>query len=454
MKKLLLINPVRKKSGYLLSRFTRFPPLGLAYLAGVTPDDWDVKILDENFDPFVFEEADLVGITAFTSSINRAYEISGMYKNAGIPVVLGGIHASMIEDEVLNFADAVVAGECESVWPELLKDFEAGNLKRVYRGERIDLSDYPPRPRRDLLDERYVWQTIQTSRGCPFNCTFCSVTKYLGSGFRQRSAEDVLDELEEMPGRYVAFVDDNLIGSTAESRDRARKIFQGMIDRKLKKRWWMQTSINAAADEDLLRLAARSGCYTAFIGFETIDQAGLKAMHKGVNVKIGVDGYKSVVNTFHKFGIGVMGGFIIGNDFESAAYYRRFGEFLVKSGIDICQISILTPLPGTDLYQKMKEENKLVDNSFPKDWEKYRLSRVVHRAEGVEADMIYRGDNYLKKKIYTGFGMISRMIKSALALRRPFRIAGILILNRAMKRSWMKSYYYSRFPHDLGDADE
>jgi len=454
LKRLLLINPVRKKSGYLLSRFTRFPPLGLAYLAGVTPDGWDVKIIDENFEPFKFESADLVGITAFTSSINRAYEIAGIYKDEGIPVVLGGIHASMVEDEVLKYADAVVSGECESVWPELLDDFSAGRLKHFYQGERIDLEDNPPGPRRELLDSRYLWQSVQTSRGCPFDCTFCSVTRYLGKGFRQRTAEDVLDELEQLPGKYIAFVDDNLVGSTAKSRARAKKIFQGMIDRGMKKRWWMQTSINITDDEELLSLAAKAGCYVAFVGFETIDQAGLLEMHKGVNIKIGIEHYSSVVKSFHRFGIGVMGGFIIGSDFESPAFYRRFAGFLLNSGIDICQISILTPLPGTQLFDKLKKEDRLIHNSFPEDWEKYRLSRVVHQAEGIEEEMIYRGDNYLKKKIYTGLGLFRRMLKSTLAIRNPLKIAGILLFNRAMRRSWKKSYYYDRFPHSLGDENE
>ena len=454
MNKVILINPVRKKSGYILSRFTRFPPLGLAYLAGVTPAEWEVKIIDENFESFEFEPADIVGITAFTSSINRAYEIAGIYKKVGITVVLGGIHASMVSDEVLEYADAVVVGECETAWPELLKDFSRGELKRIYTGDRIDLADNPPRPRRELLDQRYLWQSIQTSRGCPFACSFCSVTSYLGRGYRQRTAADVLDELESMPGKFIAFVDDNLIGSTSESRERARAIFQGMIDRGMKKRWWMQTSINATEDKELIRLAARAGCYVAFVGFETIDQAGLKEMHKGVNVKIGVDGYRDVVKIFHSCGIGVMGGFIIGNDFESPAYYRKFENFLIKSGIDICQISILTPLPGTDLFKKLDGEGRLNCKTYPEDWDKYRLSRVVHEAVGIDEEGIYRGDNFLKKKIYTGSGFFRRMVKTAAALRSPLKVFLIVLINRAMRRGWMKSYYYDRYPHTLGENNE
>ena len=419
-KKLLLINPVQKKSGYLLSRYTTFSPLGLAYLAAVTPSHWDVKILDENFRPFEFESADLVGITGFTSSINRAYEISALYRQKGIPVVLGGIHASMVADEVMEYADAVVSGEGEKVWPEVLTDFEAGRLKPHYQGEHLDLSQNPPRPRRDLLDPGYIWHSIQTSRGCPFACSFCSVTRYLGPEFRQRTAEDVLDELEGLPGKYVAFLDDNLIGNSEKSRERAKEIFRGMIRRKMKKKWWMQTSINAVKDPEVLKLASRAGCLIAFVGFETIDRNGLKEMHKGVNVSIGVDHYIDVVRGFHRWGIAVMGGFIIGNDYESPAFYEKTADFLLKSGIDICQISILTPLPGTVLFDQLKKEDRLTSSHFPEDWGKYRLSRVVHRIDGVSAGMVYRGDNYLKTKIYTGRGFLFRLAKSFFALKSPF----------------------------------
>ncbi|MBI9103894.1 MAG: B12-binding domain-containing radical SAM protein [Spirochaetales bacterium] len=454
LKKLLLINPVQKKSGYLLSRFTTFAPLGLAYLAGVTPPDWEVKIIDENFEIFEFEEADLVGITGFTSSINRGYEISKIYRDMGVPVVMGGIHASMIPDEVFHYADSIVIGEGEAVWPVLLKDFNSGKLKQVYRGEHIDLANSPPRPRRDVLGDRYVWQSIQTSRGCPFDCTFCSVTRYLGKEFRQRTAEDVLDELESLPGKYVAFLDDNLIGNSKESRERAKEIFRGMIHRKMKKRWWMQTSINAARDPDVLKLAARAGCFIAFVGFETIDQDGLKKMHKGVNIGIGVENYRKVVRVFHRYSIGVMGGFIIGNDFESSSYYRKFASFLLKSGIDICQIAILTPLPGTELYDRMKDTGRLIDDNFPEDWANYRLSRVVHKVEGISTEAIYRGDNYIKKRIYTGTGFVHRMVKSLVAIRNPIRFAVILIFNRAMKRGWVRSFYYGKFPHTLKVEDK
>lgn len=163
----------------MLSRFSTFSPLGLAYVAAATPSNWEVKILDENIGEFEFEEADLVGITAFTSNINRAYKIARIYRERKIKVVIGGIHASMMSDEALLFADSVVVGEAEDIWPKVIADFEHNRLSGLYVGPRVDLNQLKLVPRRDLLDPGYFWHSVQSSRGCPFNCHFCSVSRYL-----------------------------------------------------------------------------------------------------------------------------------------------------------------------------------------------------------------------------------------------------------------------------------
>ena len=195
----------------------------------------------------------------------------------------------------------------------------------------------------------------------------------MGREYRQRNPEEVLKELDEIQGEYIFFLDDNLIGYSPESRKRAGVLFEGMIKRGYHKKWWMQTSINAAEDEPLLKLAAQAGCMFAFIGFETTSPEMLKGMRKGINLKIGTDNYKKVVDTFHKYGIGVYGAFIIGNDFESPVYYKKLSRDMVRSGIDIIQLSILTPLPGTELMEQLDNEGRLVYTDFPKDWEKIPL---------------------------------------------------------------------------------
>jgi radical SAM superfamily enzyme YgiQ (UPF0313 family) len=446
MNKLLLINPVGQISGSLLSRFSTFQPLGLAYVAALTPAHWEVKIVDENFGQLPIEDADLVGITAFTGNINRAYELARQYRQKGAKVVLGGIHASMVPEEAEHYADALVVGEAESVWPKVIQDFENGKLGGVYRGARVDLGQSEVRPRRDLLDPRYLFQSVQTSRGCPFNCDFCSVSRYLGSEYRQRRPADVLSELEGIPNQYLFFLDDNLVGHTAESRARAKELFQGMIEGKMRKRWWMQTSINTADDDELLSLAGRSGCMFALIGFESIDEASLKRMKKGINVRIGVENYRRVIRAFHRHGIGVIGSFIIGNDHESPDYYRQLARFLVAAGVDIVQMFILTPLPGTALFERMNAEDRLLHKDFPADWAKYRLSYAVRKPIGIETDTIYRGDNYIKRYIYSFPRYQYRMLKSFFGLRNLVSFVAVRRFNRAVKRGWLGSHYYREYP--------
>lgn len=446
MKKLLLINPVSRRSGYLLSKFSTFPPLSLAYVAAVTPSNWEVKIVDENFDKFVFEEADLVGITAFTSNVNRAYEISRMYRERKIKVVIGGIHASMLPDESLQFVDAVMVGEVEGVWERVIKDFENNQLSSMYVGLQIDLTQFKITPRHDLLHPDYFWHSVQTSRGCPFNCYFCSVSKHLGKAYRQRKVQDVLEELEGIKSEYITFVDDNLIGYSPESKNRAMELFKGMIQRRLHKKWWMQASINAADDERMIELAAQSGCMYVFIGFETISQGMLKDMKKGINLKTGVENYKKVVDKFRKYGIGVLGAFIIGNDNESPPYYKELADFLVQSGIDIIQLTMLTPLPGTQLMEQMQREGRLIYQDFPHDWDKYRFSYMVHQPQGIEIDTVYRGNNYIKNRIYSFPTYQYRLIKSFLALKKMTNFYAVYKFNQGYKTGWLNSHYYQKYP--------
>jgi radical SAM superfamily enzyme YgiQ (UPF0313 family) len=445
MKRLLLVNPVGQKSGYLLSKFSTIPPLSLAYIAAKTPLDWGVKIADENFEQISFEDADLVGITAFTSSINRAYEIARNYRDRGIKVVIGGIHASMLPDEVLQHADAVVVGEGEGIWDKVIKDFENKRLKGKYFGPRLDLSQNQIRPRRDLLDARYVFNSIQTSRGCPFNCNFCTVSKYLGREFRQRRARDVLDELQEIKGDLFFFLDDNLIGYSRESKKRAADIFEGMIKLDLNKKWWMQTSIDAADDDHILKLASEAGCMLAFIGFETISAKTLKDMKKGINLKIGIENYKKVIDAFHNHGIGVVGAFILGNDHESPHYYKEMARFLVRTGIDVVQLAILTPLPGTEFMAQMEKEGRLLYRSFPEDWDKYRLSYVVHKPEGIEPETIYIGSNYIKNHIYSFPRNHYRMLRSFFSLKSLTNFYAVYRYNKAYKKSWQGSHYFNEY---------
>jgi radical SAM superfamily enzyme YgiQ (UPF0313 family) len=197
-KRLLLINPVNPvRVGLTINPSSRFPPLGLGIVAALTPDDWDIEIIDENFEKFRYRKADLVGLTTFTANANRAYEIAGIYRKKGTKTILGGIHASMMPQEAMDYVDAVVIGEVESIWQKVITDFDKGRMQRIYKGEWLDLEGMPE-PRRDLFHSNYVFASIQTGRGCPMDCEFCSVSAFNGRRYRQRPVDEVLDELENI----------------------------------------------------------------------------------------------------------------------------------------------------------------------------------------------------------------------------------------------------------------
>ena len=217
----MLINPANKSgSGFIINKDTRYQPLSLGIIAALTPPDWKVKIIDENFRDFRYYEADFVGFTAFSSTVSRAYELAQIYRERGIKTVIGGIHVSMCPDEASRFVDSVVIGEAESVWLQVIRDFEAGTLRPVYKGSLTDLIR-SPRPRRDLFHPAYIFASIQTTRGCPMNCDFCSVTAFNGSHYRYRPIDEVIDEMAEIPQKNIFILDDNIVGNNAKAQARA-----------------------------------------------------------------------------------------------------------------------------------------------------------------------------------------------------------------------------------------
>lgn len=235
MPRLLFINPanIHRTLGNIKS--TAFPPLNLPYLAAVTPKHYQINVIDENIEPFEFQKADIVGITAYTATVTRAYQISQMYRKKGIYTVMGGIHVSMMPDEALRYCDTVVVGEAEGVWPKVLEDFEADNLKDRYKGAWLSLENLPI-PRRDILKNSYYsWGSIQTSRGCPMSCSFCSVTAFNGGRFRRRSLDAVIEELDLIPQKRIMLTDDNLFGYGKEDREWTRAFFTQILDKGIKK---------------------------------------------------------------------------------------------------------------------------------------------------------------------------------------------------------------------------
>jgi radical SAM superfamily enzyme YgiQ (UPF0313 family) len=427
-KTLLLINPANQlRPGFHINKATRNQPLSLGIIAALTPADWKIKILDENFRDFKYYDADLVGLTAFTSTAPRAYEIAAIYRERGIKTVMGGIHASMLPDECMQYVDVVVQGEAEPVWADVIKDFEAGTLKRLYKSPFAkEISQ--PKPRRDLFHPGYICAGIQTTRGCPMNCSFCSVSAFNGRNYRFRPVEEVLDELEEIPQKFVFFIDDNIIGQSSESKERARQLFEGIIRRGIKKLWISQSSINFADDPELLKLAYKSGCRMIFLGIEAETEDQLKEANKKLNLSRGAKTYNDVFRKIHKHGIGIIAGLIFGWDSDTHETVMQRAQFAVKCGADSFQTSVLTPLPGTQLYDKMVAENRLLYTNFPIDWQKYDYFEptIVHPGMSTsELDMVIEK---AKRKIFSPYHILLRNLKT-LWQTRSFTATLILTLN-------------------------
>jgi len=375
-KKLVLINPT------LSNPFPGFPPLGLGYVAALTPDKWDVELIDENFEKAEFRECDLVGLTGFTAMANRAYQVATMFKDRGVPVVMGGIHASMMPDEALQFVDAVVVGEAESVWGEVIADFEAGRLKHRYQGEHTDLKGLV-HPRRDLFHKDYYCDTIQTARGCPNDCNFCSVSQFNGFAYRKRPLDEVLDEIATLKRAVLFFVDDNIVGYGANGEKRAVELARGMLERKLRRFWYGQAALNVADNPEVLKAFSDSGCGMLFLGFESEDREVLKGMDKRINLE---RDYHEVIKEIHDNHIGIHGSFIFGTDDDTMESLRKRFDFIRESHIDVLQHCTLTPYPGTRLFNRMLEDGRLFYSNFPADWDRYDLTEVLVKPRNLDVD--------------------------------------------------------------------
>lgn len=413
LKKLLLILP-KSERGYWgkVSRSGKagFVRLSLPAVAALTPSDWDVEILDARTTPVDFDrKADLVGITAFTAEIPSAYAIADGFREKGVTVVMGGIHVSALPDEALQHTDSVVVGEAEGVWGQLLQDFEKGQMKPVYHAESlIDMKGMAV-PRRDLLDKNIYtsYNTLQATRGCPFNCEYCAVTAFFGNKFRTRPLVEVIHEIKSFQGRDFFFVDDNITGHPKF----AKELFRALIP--LKRIWGGQTTINFAKDDELLSLYAKSGGKYAFIGFETLSETNLKKMSKSWNSP---DGYKEAIRKIHRAGINVIGSFIFGLDEDDASVFERTFNFIMENNVDAAQFHILTPFPGTKLYTAMEKEGRITD----RDWAKYHTGEVIFKPKNMTAEELQQGYFWIFRETYRWKNMLKRSLRSPRNL--PIRI--------------------------------
>ncbi|MFC1555206.1 B12-binding domain-containing radical SAM protein [candidate division KSB1 bacterium] len=425
--RLFLINPsnslvsIVKIKESRWNRYRVWKPLSLMTLAGLTPPEWEISIFDEILDLPDYSSLprpDLVGITAFTSQANRAYELTSYFQNNGVPVVMGGIHATMCKDEVMERVNSVVTGEAESVWLQVLEDAVNGKLKRCYTGGLADLKDIPF-ARHDLLASGYAFGAIQITRGCPLNCSFCSVTAFNGGRYRQRPIPDVVKEFQLISEKRVLVVDDCLIGTRREHTERAKELFEAMIKAKLKKEWICQVTINFADDEELIVLARKAGCSGVFIGFESPVQEGLLELGKKFNLLNGRD-FRASVNRIRKHKILVVGSFIIGLDVDQKGIGKHIADVSSQYGIDIINVLFLTPLPGTRLWDQMRSEDRIALDTFPEDWRYYTLTYPVAHYKNFSLENIIEEMVYCSRNFYSMKRIIPRVYNGFLKLSNPW----------------------------------
>jgi radical SAM superfamily enzyme YgiQ (UPF0313 family) len=368
-----------------------FPQMALAVLASITPADIEVSIIDEFVQPIDFDkEVDLVGITLSTKTAMRAYETADEFRSRNIPVVLGGIHPNVARGEAIWHADSLVLGEAEGNWERLLQDLRDGNLKRFYySASRPSLKDCPI-PRRDLLqrDHYDTINLVQTSRGCPFKCYFCSVSSLYGKSVRVRPVSDVIAEIKTLEGDDILFVDDNLIGKTSY----ANKLLNRLAP--LRKKWIGQAAVTVVNHKAVLKALQKSGCEGLFVGFETNSNTNLNEVGKIQNIN---SDYFEAIKKLHDHGIAILGSFIVGFDNDDKSCFEGLLEFVAKSKIDVVDVSVLTPYPGTILYERMKLQNRLIDNQW---WLKYDASDVVFKPKRMTRAELYRGRVWVLKELH------------------------------------------------------
>jgi radical SAM superfamily enzyme YgiQ (UPF0313 family) len=424
-KKIVLISPARRRAPDEKFVF-EMGFLNLPYLAAVTPPDYEVAIVDEEHEEINFDDnAWLVALTAQTPVAPRAYEVAKAFKERGITTVMGGVHASTLPEEALQYVDAVIIGEGEFVWSQVLADLENRTLKPVYEsGTTCDLEKIPL-PRRDLLNHRfYIPLTmVETTRGCPHQCDFCGVSRFFGHKYRKRPLEEVVSELRTIfrPGlrygvnrllarmgfdlpyfierRLVYFIDSNF----AADREYTRRLMDALEE--IDVLWWAHTTVDIAKDEEFLRQMNRSGCIAVNIGFESLSKTNLENMNKSF---AGSFDYVKAIERIHAHGMGVMGTFVVGFDDEDVSIFDQIYNFILENRLDWALVFIRTPYPGTRLFEEMESSGRLLI----RDWEKYDTLHCVFAPTRMTVEELEKGLRAVWKKTFTLKSMYQRILRS------------------------------------------
>jgi radical SAM superfamily enzyme YgiQ (UPF0313 family) len=376
----------------------------LPLLAAYTPSEHQITIADQNYGDNVYlDDVDLVGISAMTPQAKAAYTIADHYRQKGVTVVMGGIHASMLPDEALQHADAICIGEGDAVWTDMLVDVKNKKLKKIYKSDTLFDMAKVPALRNDLVKRKrttFGHTIVQATRGCPFSCEFCITSTLFGNKYRFRPIENVIDEIKKEGNKLTVFIDDNIFGNLEYSE----KLFNALIPLKIK--WAGQSSLNLATkDEALLKLAKRSGCIGLFVGLESI--SNLTEETHGISKKLGSTSLEEMSRKIKMIldnGIIVQSSMIFGLDNDDIYTFEKSVNFLKKNGISFSSFCILTPYPGTQLYERFKKEGRLLHE----DWGQYSNQHVVFKPVGLTPKQLKDGSDWAGNALHTVGSIIKR----------------------------------------------
>lgn len=393
-------------STFLLSKKYVSYLLAIPTLAALTPPHHEIRVFDENIENIDYSwDADLVGISVRTMFAKRAYAISENYRKRGVKTVLGGIHVSMCPDEAMLYCDCVAIGEAEDVWHKILEDAENGRLQNRYSADKHCDMKLSPVPNRDPLSRtKYLSDIVQTTKGCPYHCEFCSVYAYDGQKIRNKTLEQVIKEIQDINAtgsKYktknaIFFADDNIIAN----KKFARELFLALKPHNLN--WMCQASINLSEEEELLALMRESGCGAVFIGFESISEQNLAKMHKGLNQRYN---YMEAIKKIQSHGILVHSSFIVGYDFDTQQSFDELIDFIDETNLLMPLINILTPFPGTELFKRFEQEGRLLH----KDWSLYDTRHVVFSPGNISPEELLAGYNKIVKHIYSYSSILKKL---------------------------------------------
>jgi radical SAM superfamily enzyme YgiQ (UPF0313 family) len=408
---------------------TSFPQLNLRILEAMTPPEFEVSIHDERIEELDFNDSpDLVCLSVLTSVATRAYEIADIYRSRNIPVIMGGIHTSFMPEEAMEHADSIVTGEAEGVWEKVLNDFKSGNLQGKYEG-----SKYPgfekafPILRTLRKPESYsVKHTVQSTRGCPYACEFCSVTKFWGNKYRFRQIDMIIKEIEQSGSRRIVFIDDNVVGNPKF----ARELFTRLIPLKIK--WAGQASITVAKTEGLLDVMKQSGCEWLFIGIESLSAENLSEMKKNIN---DVQALEENIGKIMAAGINILGSFIFGFDHDDTTVFDKVVDFCIKTKLSAANFYILTPFPGTELYSQMESEGRMLT----KKWHLFDGNHVVFKPKRMTQEELLSGYVHAYNRMYSAGTIFKRLNMRSLFNPQVFGLNVMRMKNRDLFRKWSYS---------------